>query len=295
MFQDTDSRNVVIRGLRMAEIADAISGMPGLTPVERDFALRSYIRACADDLSAIDKSPHTIKNLFTAARKCIPMDSTVDGQVLKIIKQDFTVAGAVMAEIKARAEVRRVGNSINVATYDNVPVYLDTIEKYLTSGIENLVLVGMLAATGRRPIELRRSNFEFLLDSPDTTQKSKMMFSGQAKTRDNTTGEYPIPVLADAGLIMDQLEKFGSALARVSVKAANAAFASFADEVVWPDTVKPGAKNVRAMYACITYAMLCPDNMQEWCWVNGVLGHEEYDQVTCQAYMRFKVKYDANA
>ena len=295
MFQDTDSRNVVIRGLRMAEIADAICGMPGLTPVERDFALRSYIRACADDLSAIDKSPHTIKNLFTAARKCIPMDSTVDGQVLKIIKQDFTVAGAVMAEIKARAEVRRVGNSINVATYDNVPVYLDTVTKYLKSGIDNLVLVGMLAATGRRPIELRQSNFELIDRAGGHTAHDSLLFTGQAKTRNNVSGEYIIPLLADAELIMDQLDIYGSGLARVSVKAANAAFASFADEVVWPDTVKPGAKNVRAMYACITYAMSCPDSMQEWAWVNRVLGHEEYDQVTCQAYMRFKVKYEANA
>ena len=289
MFVGTTNSNIAARAVRMAEICHDLTNRPLLTDLERHFVVKSFIRACADDLSFIDKSPHTIKNLFTDARKAVAAMDFIHGSVKATVAKEFVVAGAVMAEIKARAEVRRIGNSINVAVYDHVPTYVSTIERYLQSDLEPLVLVGVLAATGRRPVELRESNFELDYSGGDILMQS-MAFSGQAKTRENVTGQFNIPVLVDSTLIMDKLQKFGSKLARVSVKKANNAFSEFASDVNWPDSVKCTAKNLRAMYACMTYALKAPDNMQEWAWVNMVLGHEEYDQVTCQAYMRFKVR-----
>ena len=284
MFAETNNANVKIRAARMAEMCEAIDNVQDFTTQESRFVLESFVRGLADELSLEQKSGHTIKNFFTTIRKEIKNGEFSD-VVKNVVRREFVVSGEVMADIKARAGVRRLSNSTNVAVYTHIDEYLKAVECACQSRDDAMALVGICAATGRRPVELRYSNFK-LHDNSETS----LMFSGQAKTRENFKDTYEIPTLVDASVVMNALDMFGSGLARVSVKRSNEAFKEFAKQVNWPDTVKCTSKSLRAMYACMSFTLKAHENVQEWYWVNKVLGHEEYDQVTCQSYMRFKVQ-----
>ena len=258
-----------------------------------------YIKYEANNLCSIDKSSHTIKNYFTIARGHIQeIWGAWSRDILAEILEHFVLNSEVMADIKGRATVRRQANSIGAFKYDLTEKYIRTVREFCFSELLVYRYVGLIAASGRRPVEMMASNFhvdgidgevELGLDytrfDPDL-----IGFSGQAKGRNKDKKPYEIPLLAvSAHELVTQLTLGGATMRHLSVKKSNEAFQAFANEVEWPEDLRCSPKNLRAMYACMTYSIFCPEEWQEWYWVNRVLGHEEYDQVTCQAYMRFKV------
>ena len=90
------------------------------------------------------------------------------------------------------------------------------------------------------------------------------MFAGQAHLKPSPKPPYKIPSIS---LTTDQfislMRSYESNLIAERVKNSED-FLEFAEEVKWPAEVKCDPRNLRSMYASITYAELSQPHLQEW-------------------------------
>lgn len=270
-------RHAILVGKNYTALDECLQGTGS-----HEVALQGFCEAYANILGGAQKSPHTVKNFFSAARK-VMLSMEMSNTAQRVLREKFVVTSDVAEGVYGRAVERRVHNADNAAVYDSVTDYFDAMMRFVNSPVAAQRSVGLLAACGRRASELDSQWFEVVEDS------NNLLFSGQSKGRHIAKDAYKIPCLISAQTFLDRLRKMEREMRKVSVVDRNVAMDQFADMVKWPSTIKCTARTLRAMYACMTYALYAPDKRQEWAWVNEVLGHEDHDQVTCQAYMRFKV------
>ena len=239
-------------------------------------------------LNAAPKSPHTIKNMFSAARKVMLSGLSPDHQ--ERLKLHFRLDNSNLGDVKAQEFVRTSGRAFGVIDYDEIELYIGVATDYVTSADIDMAKVGALAVSGRRPSELTKSNFRM--------NKKNLIFDGQAKMRTRTFEGmgYQIPLLCSEDKFMEAMRVHGSAMLNRSFANIRPALMRFAEDVRWPvNLIPPTPKALRAMYACMTYALYAPPENQEWQWVNSVLGHEMEDTRTCQTYMRFRCPRGSDA
>ena len=244
-------------------------------------AINSMFQGWGVAINNANKSPHTIKNMISQARKVL--DRHLDPREADIMRMFLKLDNHNLGDVKAHELMRVTDRAFGVATYTHVVTYLQVISKMCKSVDPDVCKVGLLAATGRRPAEMTASNFMW-------ESRKEVRFDGQAKMRSRMVqaGGYIIPTLIEADEVMDAWRRMGSKLLSRSHRQMSGVFDKFMRDVKWPSGIECTPKTLRAMYACMAYHLLAPDNQQEWQFVNEVLGHELDDQATCQTYMRFK-------
>lgn len=161
-------------------------------------------------------------------------------------------------------------------------------------------IAALCALTGRRPYEVAVTG-RFV---PDPGNHRQLIFSGQAKTRDDERADtpFPIPILADRELVLEAIEKLRQNIDQalfapdVDLKKRNSMFTqkyakefgiqskrAFQDEEGNP--LKPA--DLRDAYAIIAYESFAPRNVSAIQFMNDILGHKtEYLQTTLN-YMTF--------
>lgn len=287
-FEHPTSAVVAENGLSLVQICDEVFKQTG-----NKYVVTSIIKEACSTLNKADKSAHTIKNYCTQVRNIARSDAAHQ-EVTDLFLTHFVMSPEVLSDVTGRAEVRRGYNSLNMVPYSTPHLYVETVQEYCYHDNKTCRLVGLLAATGRRPVELRSTYFE-RSDSKDT-ELSELGFSGQAKRRNGIGKVYNIPCLGITAptclnILNTDFKKFGG-YQDVSAVDLNRVCAEFGEHVEWPSKVRTTPKALRAMYACMTYELFAPEKCQQWYWVNQVLGHEEHDQSTCQAYIKFKIFSD---
>ena len=264
---------------RASEIINQIK--KNLDQSSSQIAINSMFQGWGVALNSANKSPHTIKNMISQARKVL--DQHLDPREADIMRMFMKLDGSNLGDVKAHELMRVTDRAFGVATYSNVTTYLQVVSKMCKSVDPDICKVGLLAATGRRPAEMTASNFMW-------EGHKEVRFDGQAKMRSRMVqaGGYIIPTLIEADEVMDAWRRMGSKLLSRSHRQMSSVFDKFMRDVKWPPAIECTPKTLRAMYACMAYHLLAPSNQQEWQFVNEVLGHELDDQATCQTYMRFK-------
>ena len=191
-------------------------------------------------------------------------------------------------------------------------------EEHVTKIIETLVqalyvhplklAAALIAATGRRPVEILRTGDLKLVAEPSETLFAKdvkrssrytMLFSGQAKTKssDNEHAKpYEIPVLVQPNLILEGLtilrrrypvqhlttKQVSDRTSKEIGKRAKELFEDSDDP-----RVGIGPSELRAAYATIAYEWYA-SAAQSWnAYTARILGHSEWDLVTSFSYDRF--------
>jgi len=289
LFTDPKSKAVTLDAQRAVQLLD--HAKEKLNDSDWQIATNAMFQGWALTLNRVDKSPHTIKNLFSSARKIIGNSLAPEDQSRFLLF--FKLDNANLGDVKAQQAARMGDRSFGMVTYDHSGIYIKTVSKFLASDDIDTAKVGLIAACGRRPSEVSASNFK---RKGKKSASPLIVFDGQAKMRDRMVqpGGYEIPLLCKNAEFFGAVERWGTRLLLRTNPNLKPALETFAEAVEWPEAVPCNPKGLRGMYACMTYAMFAPPGQQEWKWVNEVLGHEPEDTTTPQTYMRFKVKHEAD-
>jgi integrase len=167
--------------------------------LRRNLALTSLRRARSDYRNAI-REHYKGKNLAV-----VYTDKDMNNEKVHIAVKYFVLK---KVEINAynQNEAVRTNNFLsgNRIIISNVKSYLNTAISLLNSDNYYQLFAGLLAVTGRRPVEIAKlGSFEFI-------NNNSLLFKGQAKTRgknSNSLDGYQIPTLCDAKLIISALHK----------------------------------------------------------------------------------------
>lgn len=187
------------------------------------------------------------------------------------------------------AHVRQIERALSMAGSDDTPVFQ--------------IAAAIVAATGRRPIEVFRSSSTFKLvktpsaglfaDDVAPAKRFALSFKGQAKTGEALASMYDkaygIPVLADPDLVLyalhalDRRYNLASLKNRTPEQLSNlinknlgvAAKQLFTDH----DGTPIAPKELRAAYARTCYELYAPPKVTSYAYFSRILGHAE-DQVT---------------
>ena len=251
-----------------------------------------------------NKSPHTIKNWFSMLRKTFEENTAeLSVETRALFLGQFVMPAYILADVMDRATERRDEKATGqyTLTMEQVQQIMDAIDKVCATEPDDDYIeivkrsyVASLAATGRRPIEVRTANFAVLEGHQDQSYEgshAQVYFSGQAKTRrlEGLPEGYTIPVL---GLSVDDLFYYLKDLDQgfaASVLKPIYEEIQDATDGAWPIDLAMTARTLRAFYACATYALFAPKGTQKWKWINEVLGHEDDDMSTCQTYNTFAI------
>lgn len=155
-----------------------------------------------------------------------------------------------------------------------------------------MIMVGVMAATGRRGTEILSSG-EFFANSPDIPA-GFLRFKGQAKTRmaDGTRQDsYLIPVIGTTpGRVIQAIIHIRAQTKETSIDKIQAQLASFTRTCFGTDSVGTELKpsDLRAAYAAVCYlAYGKSEGMSPTRYYAQILGHKEGDMKTALSYMEF--------
>lgn len=269
-------------------------------------AMAALFRQWAGEVASHDKSPHTLKNWFSMLRTLF-MEATQGLQGATEIRaaflENFKLPEDQLDQVLGRATERRNdrAHGMKAMTEETARQIILGFDSWLALPYDTPVEEAMrdhvwaIAVSGRRPIEIRTTNFDRITDQ-DVDPDQYVMFSGQAKTRGNECEPYMIRILGGSETF-PQSATFLSTMKAQSWGFPATDLRPFYDGLTaslggyWPDSVHMTARALRGFYACVTYAMR-PDTeegRQKWHWINQVLGHDPEDMTTCQTYDVFDI------
>ena len=203
------------------------------------------IKSVCDELTSVllkpDYAPKTRVNKLTPYNKVIntiPVEELVEGENAYIqTKEDSTLwkrhlhfKFTGLADTNWNGEGGINSGDTKITRLENrqkidVNSYLKTTIKLLQSENPHELTVGLLAASGRRPIEvLVRGSFEEETKIPKYLKPGYFLkFTGQAKKRDydipeDERTEYRIGVLVPASLFLEAIERFDKMPESVEIK-----------------------------------------------------------------------------
>lgn len=258
-----------------------------MTVHDRETILTSLAIGWMHSINNASKSPHTIKNMISQARK--EFAKLLDPSDLDLLKLYFKLDTANLGDVKAHELTRVADRAFQVIEYRSPNLYIEVASQFAVSDDVDQAKIGLMAVSGRRPSEMSKACFIAGKDGA-------LIFDGQAKmrTRMVQAGGYEIPLLMDRSAFLDAMRKWGS---RMLVRNANdlrRPMTEFAKQVGWPSKfIDCTPKALRGVYACLTFHKFAASNVQEWQWVNEVLGHDATDMATPQTYMRWRFEDDA--
>jgi hypothetical protein len=158
-----------------------------------------------------------------------------------------------------------------------------------------IAIAALCALTGRRPYEVAVTGHF----APDPDDHRRILFSGQAKTRDveRAAEEFSIPVLADRELVLEAI-----AILRTKIEPMdNTTFSQrFAKEIgiaskrafkdLNGEPIKP--RDLREAYAAVAYYEFAPRRVTEIQFLNDILGHKTEYLDTTLYYLGFYIDVD---
>jgi len=185
-------------------------------------------------------------------------------------------------ERTAPTEVKKQEQRRNLETIDCVDKYLETINSLLKSDDYREITAGLIAATGRRPIEILKTG-EF-----KQVGQYEVMFAGQAKTKGEIRDAYRAFTLVESSKIIDafailrrmpEIKKLRQMTLPAIDSRCNSQINSKVKEYFSP-LVKPpagelelSAKNLRAIYAAIAVYLFCSTKQSTNQFITERLGH----------------------
>jgi len=262
-------------------------GSQGMTTYDRETMLTSLALGWRHSINNASKSPHTIKNMISQARKVFA--NFLDPSDFDLLKLYFKLDNSNLGDVKAHELARCADRAFRVVEFHSPNLYCDVVSDFAVSDDVDRAKIGLMAACGRRPSEMSKACFA-------AGKGDAVIFDGQAKMRSRMVqpGGYEIPLLMDRRPFLDAMRRWGSRMLARNANDLRHSMGIFAKETGWPtDLIDCTPKALRGMYACLTYHRLAPSNVQEWQWVNEVLGHDATDMSTPQTYMRWRFEDDA--
>ncbi len=199
-------------------------------------------------------------------------------------------------ERTAPTVVKKQEQRRNLETINCVDEYLKTINTLLKSDDYREITAGLIAATGRRPIEiLKTGEFKQL-------GQYEVMFAGQAKTKGEIRNAYRAFTLVESSKVIDafailrrlpEIKKLQKMSLATIDSGRNSQINSKVKEYFSP-LVKPpagelelSAKNLRAIYAAIAIYLFCSTKQSTNQFITERLGHTS--DATATSYEDYQV------
>lgn len=243
-----------------------------------------YLRKCCT-LASLKTN---LSEYRTALKNCYPEDSEILANALKILK----LSQEEYSTLKTNHKTQIFIDNTNLRPIEDYDKIILKAEELIESRAYTAKAVALCLLTGRRISEiLQTAKFEFV-------DNSNVLFSGQLKTKgsDNAQSEaYLIPVLSNSTSIIEALNQLrelkdfsgltSKELHSKTNKSCNEAVKRYFEPLVKNCCVK----DLRAIYATISYELFCPERISETAYHASILGHSELDLTTAQSYKDFYI------
>lgn len=235
----------------------------------------------------------TNRSLITGYRNVIKAELGEDSSVL----EKFKHSAACVAEYRQHQREQREERHRNqrpLNTHEHIERAVALLSYNAKVRWANAAAIaGVVAMTGRRPYEVGCvGSFE-----PDSADASRVMFSGQTKTRETerAASAYSIPVLAERDLVLETVSRIRE---EVDSTLGNKTYSQrFGKEVgivtkrtfIDADGQPIIPRELREAYAAVAYCKFAHRTITEVQFYNEILGHQGTDLNTSLFYFAFYV------
>jgi len=231
-------------------------------------------------------------DLQTMSVEAVATKHSLSPQIVWLHKQ-ACLDTAERDRINEQYKIKVKNQMQNLIKIENVPEFLAVSEELLVSRMYNRQILGLLALTGRRTVEIA------LTGSLDPISDTTALFEGQAKTGDNESHPYVIPVLSDSSKLRDAIISLRSKKPEFldyTHDNLNNTIASKLSRIVkneYKGVFSPDynitVHSLRGAYGALCTAFFKPVNMDGGEYLSTILGHSALDFTTRASYLKFYI------
>lgn len=293
MFKAFDTIQVCCYGDYMPIARENLFASQILELVEKsDF--ESIVELCKSEVEYLKNQLKitTLKSNFSIYRNTL---KTLDIPNLADCFEVFRLSKEEYKGLKIHQKEQIFDDNTNLRPIYNYDQIILKSESLLDSSAYTAVACGLCLLTGRRLTEiLKTAKFEF-------DDQNNIVFSGQLKTKESDNAQlnpYKIPVLSDPNLIISGLNNLRNLkdFSNLSTKEVHSRCNKSCNEAVkrhYKGLIENvSVKDLRSIYATITYVLFCPPTISETAYHARILGHSELDLSTAQSYKDFYLVED---